>query len=149
MKRLIYYFSLIFILFFISCRGFKEAECTGVKGFKVNKISMNGIEAEIILGIKNPNNIGFSIYPSEFDVVLSNIGLGSAKLKKRVHINANTEENYTFKLKSNFKDMNMMDVMKLMNSGGLEGTIQVKGNLKAGKFYLKKKIPVNVKQSLK
>ncbi len=146
MRKIIYFLVAIFI--FVSCKDFKEAQCTGVTGFKINKVDMNGIDADIILGIKNPNSIGFSIYPSEFDVKLAGIGLGKAKLKKRVHIDANTEKNYTFNLKSSFKDMNMMDVMKLVNSGG-SGMIQVKGDLKAGKFYLKKKLPVDEKHSLR
>ncbi|MBK6522473.1 MAG: LEA type 2 family protein [Bacteroidia bacterium] len=146
MKKIIYFLVAIFI--FLSCKDFKEAQCTGVTGFKINKVDMNGIDADIMLGIKNPNSIGFSIYPSEFDVKLAGIGLGKAKLKKRVHIDANTEKDYTFNLKSSFKDMNMMDVMKLVNSGG-SGMIQVKGDLKAGKFYLKKKFPVNEKRSLR
>ena len=147
MKPLIY-FSIFSIFIFSSCQELKEAQCTGVKGFQVKSINMSGIEAEIILGIKNPNNTGFSIYPSEFEVVLSGIALGPAKLKKRVHIDANSEQNYSFHLKSSFKDMNMLDIMKLVNSSNF-GTIQVKGNLKAGKFYVKKKFPVNVKESLK
>lgn len=147
MKKILCLFLSIFIL--SSCKDFKEAECTGVKGFKVNKMDMSGIDADIILGIKNPNSLGFSIYPSEFDITISGIGLGKAKLSKRVHIDANTEKNYAFNLKSSFKDMNMMDIMKLVNSGGLNGTITVKGDLKAGKFYLKKKFPVNEKHSLR
>lgn len=145
--------KIIFLIFalviFNSCKDFKEAECTGVKGFKVNKMDMSGIDADIILGVKNPNKIGFSIYPSEFDVTISGIGLGKAKLKKRVHIDGNAEKDYAFNLKSSFKDMNMMDVMKLANSGGINGTITVKGDLKAGKFYLKKKFPVNEKHSVR
>lgn len=148
MKNLIYVVAIALGFLFSSCEEYKDVECTGVKGFKVNAINMSGMEAEIILGIKNPNNTGFSIYPSEFDVVLSGIALGPAKLKQRVHIDGNTEKNYSFTLKSSFKDMNMMDIMKLVNSSSF-GSIQVKGNLKAGKFYVKKKIPVNVKESLR
>jgi LEA14-like dessication related protein len=140
---------LISILMFTSCKDFKEAQCTGVKGFKVNKMDMNGVDADIILGIKNPNKTGFSIYRSEFDVTISGIHLGKAKLKKRVHIGGNAEKDYAFNLKSSFKDMNMMDVMKLANSGGVHGTITVKGDLKAGKFYLKKKFPVNEKHTVR
>lgn len=140
--------AIIIGLFLFSCKNFKEAECTGVKGFKVNSVNTSGIDADVILGIKNPNTIGFSIYPSEFDVVLSGIKLGKAKMKKRVHIAANDEREYSFNLKSSFKDMNVADVMKLMSSQNF-GTIQVNGDLKAGKFYLKKKFPVNVKQSLR
>lgn len=148
MKKSLIAFILMVAICVVSCKDFKEAECTGVKGFKINTINMSGLDADIILGIKNPNNIGFSIYPSEFETNLAGIGLGKAKLKKRVHIDANTEKDYTFNLKSNFKDMNMMDIMKLVNSGGV-GKIQVKGNLKAGKFYLKKNFPVNVTESLR
>ena len=137
--------SLFFLLTFFSCKEFKEAQCTGVKGFKINKINTEGLSAEVMLGIKNPNSVGFSIYPSEFDVVLMGINLGKAKLKKRVHIDANTEKTYTFTLKSDFKNMNLMDIMKL-TGGGSKGAIEVKGNLKAGKFYLKKKFPVDVKE---
>lgn len=147
MRKTLYF--ILTVLIFTSCKDFKEAQCTGVHGFKINKVNMNGIDADIVLGIKNPNSIGFSIYPSEFDVKLAGIGLGKAKLKRRVHINANREKDYTFNLKSSFKDMNMMDVMKLVNSGGASGTIIVKGDLKAGKFYLKKKLPINEKHSLR
>lgn len=147
MKKLIY--ILVSLLIFTSCKNFKEAECTGVHGFKVNKMDMNGIDADIVLGIKNPNKIGFSIYPSEFDVTISGIHIGKAKMKRRVHIAANAEKDYAFNLKSSFKDMNMMDVMKLASSGGLHGTVTVKGDLKAGKFYLKKKFPVNEKHSMR
>jgi LEA14-like dessication related protein len=142
------FIAIIIGLFLFSCKSFKEAECTGVKGFKVNSVNTSGIDADVVLGIKNPNTIGFSIYPSEFDVVLSGIQLGKAKMKKRVHIAANDEREYSFNLKSSFKDMNVADVMKLMSSQSFV-TILVKGDLKAGKFYLKKKFPVNVKQSLR
>lgn len=138
--------SLVSLFFTISsCKDFKEARCTGVKGFKINNVNAQGINAEVLLGIENPNTVGFSIYPSEFDVVFSGINLGKAKLNKRVHIDANAEKTYSFILKSDFKNVNLMDIMKLMN-GGSSGTVEVKGNLKAGKFYLKKKFPVDVKE---
>ncbi|MEO6303443.1 MAG: LEA type 2 family protein [Bacteroidia bacterium] len=138
---------LFFILCLSACKDFKEAQCTGVKGFKINKIGPQGIDADIILGIKNPNHMGFSVYKSSFDVVYNGVNLGKAKLSKRVHINGDTEKNYNFNLKSDFKNANPMDVMKLMNGGG-KGMIEVIGDLKAGKFYLKKRFPVKVKEKV-
>ena len=114
----------------------------------MNKINTEGIDADIILGIKNPNRLGFSIYKSTFDITYSGIYLGKAKLRKRVHIRANKEENYSFNLKNDFKDVNLMDVMKLLAGATFKNTIEVKGDLKVGKFYLKKKIPVNLKEKL-
>ncbi len=147
MKKLVCLIITMFVL--TACKDFKEAQCTGIKGFKVNKLDLSGIDADIIIGIKNPNEMGFSIYPSEFDVTVSGINLGKAKLHKRVHIDGNAEKDYTFNLKSSFKDMNMMEVMKLAGSGGVKGTISVKGDIKAGKFYLKKKFPVNEKHTVR
>lgn len=136
------------LIFFTSCKDFKELQVTGVKGFKVNKIDTKGIDADILLGVKNPNSIGFSVYRSEFDVVYNGINLGKARSSKRVHIDANADKTYSFNLKSDFKNINLMDIMKLVQGGG-NGMVEVKGNLKAGKFYLKKKIPVDVKERAK
>lgn len=145
-----YFFSSIIIFVavnFFSCKEFKEAEVTGVKSFRLTKVSAEGIEAEVIIGIKNPNNIGFSIYPSQFDVIFSGINLGKAKLFKRVHINPNCEKNYVFKLKSNFQKLDFMDITNLLGSKKM-GMVEVKGDLFAGKFYLKKRIPVDVKEKV-
>ena len=129
-----------------SCKNFKEVECTGVKGFKINKVNTQGIDAEVQLELKNPNNTGFSIYSSELDVTYSGVHLGIAKLGKRVHINANSQTTYSFNLKSDFKNINLTDIMKLISGAGSHGMVEVKGSLKAGKFYVKKKFPVNVKE---
>ncbi len=138
---------LIFTLIFVSCKDFKEVQCTGVKGFKINKINAQGIDADIILGVKNPNKMRFAVYRSEFDVMYNGVNLGKAKLSKKVKIEGNAEKNYNFNLKSKFKEANPMDIMKLINGGG-KGFVEVSGDLKAGKFYLKKKYPVKVKEKV-
>lgn len=150
MKNVFHILSiLLLVVFFSSCRNFKEVQITGVKGFKVNKINTEGIDGDIMIGIKNPNNLGFSIYRSEFDVSYSGVYLGKAKLTKRVHINANAESVYSFNLKNDFKGANLMDVMKLLSGSMLKNTIEIKGNLKVGKLYLKKKIPVNLSEKIR
>lgn len=134
---------LILLSFFISsCRDLKETTVTGVDQFFVNKINTEGIDANLNLKIKNTNSFGFSIYPSEFDIVYNGMYLGKAKLNKRVHIDGNTERVYSFNLKSNLSDLNVFDVLQLLNAEN-KGKIEIKGDLKAGKFFLKKKFDVN------
>ncbi len=146
--RIKLFFLLGFVLGFGACKNFKEVQCTGVSGFKVNKIDPKGMDADIFLQIKNPNNTGFSIYRSEFDVSYNGIHLGKAKLNKRVHIRANAEESYAFNLKGDFKNVNLMDVMKLVNGMSGRGMLEVTGDLKAGKFLIRKKFPVALKERL-
>lgn len=133
---------------FASCKEFEEIQVIDVDSFHVNKLTAEGIEAEINLKIKNPNTFGFSIYPSEFDISFSGMRLGKAKLHKRVHIGANCERVYTFKLKSKLSDLNPLDMIRLLNTDNI-GKIEVKGDLKAGKFYLKRKYNVNYTDKVK
>jgi len=135
-------------IFFMSCKGFKEITVTNVDSFYMNKITTEKIEAEVNVKINNPNNTGFSIYPSEFEVIFSGIRLGKAKLDKRVHIDGKAEKVYTFKLNSKIADMNPLDALRLLNLDNL-GKIEVKGELRVGKFFLKKKFPVNYTDKVK
>ena len=146
MKKLFYLLAFAFCLF--SCKNYKDLECTGVSGFSINKIDAKGIDAVILLKIKNPNPIGFSIYKSEFDVSFSGIHLGKAKLNKRIHIKADAEETYGFNLKHDFKDINIADIIKLLGGASRLGTVEVKGDLKAGKLFVKKRFPVNIKEKI-
>ena len=148
--RFPFVFSFLFaLLIFTNCRDIKEVQCTGIKGFKVNKINTEGIDGDILLGIKNPNSFGFSIYKSEFDVTYSGIYLGKAKLTKKVHIRKNAEEVYSFNLTNDFKNTNLMDVMKLLSGAMFKNSIEVKGDLKVGKVFIKKKIPIEIKEKIK
>lgn len=147
MNKFLFIFASAFIFLFNSCKEFEEVKVTGVKSFRLTKMGSEGIEGEVIIGIKNPNDYGFSIYPSEFDITYSGIKMGKARLYKRVHIDGNSEKPYVFKLKTSLKDMNLIDIMGLVGGGKL-GKIEVKGTLKAGKFYLKKRIPVDFSEKI-
>lgn len=139
---------LILLSFLISsCRNLKETTVTGVDQFFINKINTEGIDANLSLKIKNTNNFGFSIYPSEFDIIYNEMHLGKAKLNKRVHIDGNTERVYSFNLKSNLSDLNIFDVLQLLNTEN-RGKIEIKGDLKAGKFFMKKKFDVNYSEKV-
>ena len=140
---------IFFVLLFTCCKNIKEVHSTGVKGFKLNSLSMEkGIDGDILIGIKNPNSFGFSIYKSEFDVSYGGVYLGKAKLIKRVHINANAEEVYSFRLQNDFKEINLLDATKLLAGSVFKSTIEVKGTLKVGKLFVNKKIPVDIKEKI-
>lgn len=146
MRKVILFLVVFCSALLMGCGHFKQLECTGVTGFKINKINTESIDAELQVKIKNPNRQGFSIYPSEFNVIFSGIDLGIARLNKSVRINANTEEVYNFNLKKEFKEISLFSVMKLIGSKGGNGIVEIKGDLKAGKLFVKKKFPINLKE---
>lgn len=141
--------SILFLsLILASCLGMKELEYTGVKGFKINSINTQGINGDIMVSIRNPNPYGFSIHKSEFDVSYNGVFLGKARLDRKVRIKAKAEETYAFNLKSDFSNVDLADVIKLLNGASNKGMLEVKGDLKAGKMLIRKKFPVNIKEKL-
>ena len=92
--------GLICLILVTSCVNFKEIKCDGISGFRINKISLQGIEAIVSIKIKNPNWMGGYIYSGEFDVKYEGIDIGSTKLIEKVFIEANSEKSYEFNFKS-------------------------------------------------
>lgn len=142
LKKTVYSALLLCALLLASCRDLKDITLTNVDSFHIQKMSLKEIEGELQLTIKNPNTVGFSIYKSEFDIMYGDVKLGKAKLHKRVHIGANTEKSYVFKLKTSPESLNLGDVMKLIGNAS-SGTIRLKGELRAGKLFIKKRFPVD------
>lgn len=139
--------SLLFLIL-TSCQDFKDVTVTRINEFHVTKITAEGIEGQVSLNIKNPNSFGFNIYPSEFDVTFSGVNMGKAQLKQKTHIDANADKSYPFTINTSFKNVNLMDITKLLGSIDNLGAIEVKGELRAGKFFYKKRIPVNLKDRI-
>lgn len=137
-----YSILIVFIVIVLqSCKPYQDISVSSIEGMHISKLSKEGIEAEVKVKIKNPNTIGFAIYPSKFDVTFTGIRLGEAKLNKRVRIASKTEKVYSFYLKSSLSDLNILDIPKLLNMDNL-GKIEVKGDLKVGKMLVKKSYPV-------
>lgn len=141
-------FCCCLILGLLSCKPLQDISVTGVDGFKLGAVTTNGIKGELNLVIKNPNKLRFTIYKSDFDVLLGNIKLGKASLKKRVRIGANSEKSYSFNLESSLENVNLVDIITLVASGKSK-KISLNGNLKIGKFLLRKKYSVNYSGQIK
>jgi len=138
-----------FILAAMACScAIQQPVFTGIKGFKVEKVNTEGIEGDVMLGIQNPNKFAFTVYRSAFDVTFTGIHLGTAKLTKKVKIKSGEEGAYAFHLKSDFKDINLAEILRLLNSATRRDMMEVNGKLKVGRFYLKKSFPVAVKERI-
>jgi LEA14-like dessication related protein len=130
-----------------SCKNIEEVKISSVEKFYLNKISLENIDGELQLKINNPNNYGFSIYPSEFEIIFSGIRLGKAKLSKAVKLHKKTEKVYIFKLNTKISELNPLDALQLINLKNI-GKIEINGDLKVGKLFLRKKIPINYSEKI-
>ncbi|MBC7865191.1 MAG: LEA type 2 family protein [Bacteroidia bacterium] len=145
MKKIIYFISVLAV--FSSCKmNFEAPKVSRTDDFKITKMTPQGIEAEITVNIKNPNDQSFKIYRSYFDLTYQGIALGRAYMHKKVKVPANSDQKHTFVLKGSLKGVSMEDMTKLMN--GKAGTLEIDGKLKAGKWFYKKKFDVKHKQKI-
>lgn len=144
MRNNIFFKSLLCLsafVFLISCTEYKEVSISSIKNFQVKKLSFTGIEGEIEASIKNPNSLGFKIYKSDCDVYYGGVKLGKAKLTKNVRVAPQSNDSHTFLLKADFSNIGYQDIVNLM--GKSRNNLELKGYIKVGKWFYKKKIPVD------
>jgi LEA14-like dessication related protein len=122
---------------------------SGIENVNIVSLTQQGAEAEITAKIKNPNNVAFTIYPADMDVVLGGINAGKAHLAGRTKIKANSDQTYTFRIKSDFSKLSMSDMPKLMAMAMSRNVkVGLKGNLKVGRLFIRKSYPVEMTQSV-
>jgi LEA14-like dessication related protein len=149
MKKYIFIFFIFCTLLFSSCGDFQEVTFSGIENVNIISLTQQGAEAEITARIKNPNNTSFTIYPTDLDVVLGGINAGKAHLAGRTKIKAHSEQNYTFRITSDFSKLSMSDMVRLGAIAVSRNVkVSIKGNLKVGKLFVKKSYPVEMTQSV-
>jgi LEA14-like dessication related protein len=136
------------ILFFVivslcSCTEYKEIRVSSIKDFKVTKLGVEGIEAEVAVEIDNPNSLGFNVYRSKARLSYGGIDLGEAKIKRRVHIGPKSSEEHRFKLKGTLKNVSLTDLSSLLSG---KKKVELKGDLKVGRFLYRRRFPIDLKQ---
>lgn len=147
MKKYLFFFLCVFLL--SSCGEFQEVTFSGLESMKLIKVSQQGAEAEMVVKIKNPNKSAFTIYKSDLDVTLNGITGGKAHLSENVKIKGNSEQSYTFTIKSDFSSISLGDLPKLLSLANSKNIkVGLKGNLKVGKFLVKKSYPVDMSESI-
>jgi LEA14-like dessication related protein len=131
----------------VSCIGeFKEISVSHIDGFKITKIGASGLEGEINVTINNPNNTGFKVYRSKANIMYGETKLGTARIVKKVKVPANSNTPQTFVLKGDLKNVSLADLPGLLMGKGKQ--MEIQGHIKAGKWYYKKKFPIDRKQKI-
>ena len=103
------------------------------------------MEGEINVSINNPNSKSFKVYRSKATVFVGGNKLGTAKIIKKVKIPANSSVDNTFVLHGDFKNLDFGTIANITMG---KPAIEIKGYLKVGKWFYKKKFPIDQKQKI-
>lgn len=135
-------------LLVVSC-NVQPLEMGKVESTKLVNYSQKGIEAELGVRIKNPNNFGIKIFEADLDVSINGTPMGKAKLLNKVKIPGNSNEVHTFRIKSEFKNVlsgALGSLLSIMTSKSLQ--VGVKGEVKGGNLLIRKKYPVELNERI-
>ena len=134
------------VVFLTSCVGeFKQISINSINNFKVTKMDLKSVEGEINVSINNPNSKSFKVYKSKATVFVGGTKLGMARIVKKVKIPANSSVDNTFILRGDFKELNLGTIANITMG---KPAVEIKGYLKAGKWFYKKKFPIDQKQKI-
>ena len=147
------YFLLLTILStcFYACT-FKQVEMKGVKDVQMLNYSETGAEVQVTAIIKNPNSFSFKIKDVDMDVSMGGSNIGKASLKKSFRVKANSEEPYTFIVKTKMSGGLLGLGAGLLGGimGGKQGgTIKMKGTVKGSKLGISKSFPMEFSHRIK
>lgn len=138
---------LVLALSLYSCK-YQEVTVGKPQGMKLKNYSQKGIEAEVGIPIKNPNRFGFAIYKSALNVKIEGVEVGDADLSK-VRVKPKSDDVHYFELEVDFSKLNPADYAKLLSlvqKRSVNATI--KGELKVGNLFYKKRIPINLNEKI-
>jgi LEA14-like dessication related protein len=149
LKRSQFIFVLLLAVTLFSCKNYQEVSIGKAEGMKLVNYSQKGIEAQVGIRIKNPNKFGFKVYKSSMQVSIDGADVGEAKLKKKVRIKPTSDDVHYFDLGADFSKLNPADLIKLSSAVQKRSVnATIKGEIKVGNLFFKKKIPFNLTQRI-
>ena len=141
-------YCLLPIVFF-SCGTIEPVTIGGVDHTKVNSLSTAGVDFSFGMKIKNPNKMGVTVFPSSFDATVNGIDAGKVKIYKKVRIKKNSDDIAEFNIKSDFSKLGLADIANIISMvSSKNAAITLKGDVKVGKWYYRKKFPVEWKKTV-
>lgn len=151
MKKYLSYLILIATVFHLTgCIKYKEVEVVKVTEVGVKKIALTGIDIEVAMQIKNPNNYNISIVDSDLELFADGKKIGVAQVKEKVTLKKKSNKIYRFTVHTSSEDILSSAIPLLMTYFGKDNvSLKVDGTLKAKAKGLSKRFPVNFEERIK
>jgi LEA14-like dessication related protein len=128
--------SFFILLLVTSCAIYKEPELEKVGNFQFEKLKGKSINFSLETTVDNPNWYAIKIKPSTVDVYVENLLIGQLTLQSIVNA----------PLTASLANGALINLVRLAGKNEVE--VVLKGKVKAGVWFISKKIPVENKQTI-
>jgi len=136
------------LLVVAACVDYKEVEFISLENAELNKISPNGIEADLWVKIKNPNDYKIKVETKDLTFSINGKEVGKAKLAQQLELSKEGTEVYkTAIIVSLPADGNIDLGLILLMSGG-KITLGLKGEIIGKAKGISKTVPVDFTESV-
>ncbi len=113
----------------------------GTEGFKMDKVEGREVYATVTAKVHNPNWFAIKLKKSSVDVYMEEQYLGKIYLEKKLKLKAKKESDLTVPLHAHLEDGAMISLVRFSLKDNVN--VRVDGKIKAGVWFLSKKIKVN------
>ena len=142
-QRLIF---LAWLIILSACSIYKEPEFKELSGYKLTKIDGNEIHFNVEGIISNPNWYALKMKKSSLDIFIENKKFGVLQLEDKLKIKSKRDNNLSV---PNTLILEPGTMVKMMGWAVRDSiSIEIKGPLKAGVFFIYHKFPVQFTQSI-
>ncbi len=131
---------LAWLLILSACSIYKEPEFKELSGYKLTKIEGNEIRFNVEGIISNPNWYAIKIKKSSLDVFIENKKFGVISLDNKIKIKSKRDNNLSVPITLIMEPGSMVKMMGWALRDSL--SMEIKGPLKAGVFFINHKFPV-------
>jgi LEA14-like dessication related protein len=146
MKYLTIFTIAVFIL--TSC-NIKDVEVGKIESVSIKELTKEHISLELMVPVKNNNDFSFTISDVNLDLSLNNVALGKVNKTSKLKIPANSNSVHPFEVEIKFSKLadNPLSLFSSLISNKIG--LKAKGYIKARKFLIWKKYPIDENQSVK
>ncbi|MFT3884787.1 MAG: LEA type 2 family protein [Flavobacteriales bacterium] len=140
---------LLLALLQTGCLSYQEVQLVGVKDMQVGRLDAKGVQARVLVDIRNPNGYRIKVKDPDVDLFANNMLMGKATLDTVVSLDPNSTRTYSIPLRASFQGqgMNVLPVLMTAMLGG-RVTLGAKGTVVGKAFLLRKRFPFEVEEVL-
>ncbi len=133
------------LIFLASCT-FYEPEFRGGESVSIQKIEGKSVKLRAGAKVYNGNGYAIKVKPSTLDVYVNDDYMGKIHLDEKFKMKAKQETQVDAPLTATLADGVLMKIMQMGGGGPI--TVRLKGKVKAGVWFISKKIDVNESRTL-
>ena len=134
------------LLILSACSIYKEPEFKELSGYKLTKIEGNEIHFNVEGIVSNPNWYALKTKKSSLDVFIENKKFGVISLDNKIKIKSKRDNNLSVPISLVLEPGSMVKMMGMAFRDSI--SMEIKGPLKAGVFFIYHKFPVQFSKNV-